>query len=229
MGGQVPNNLALRCHEAGMRILGTSPRSHRPRREPRTASRVCSTSSGSTSPPWRELTSVEDSPAVRRRARLPGARAAVIRAVRGGDGGRRKRRGAQRPSSTRRSKISPDHPVVVSKFIENAKEIDVDAVARDGELVCWAVSEHVENAGVHSGDATLVLPPQRTYLETMRRIRGHHDTGGGVAEHHRAVQHPVPRQGQRRHGDRVQPARLAVVSVRLQGAASATSSTSPPG
>jgi carbamoyl-phosphate synthase large subunit len=67
--------------------------------------------------------------------------------------------------------VSPDYPVVVSKFIENAKEIDVDAVARDGELVCWAVSEHVENAGVHSGDATLVLPPQRTYLETMRRIR----------------------------------------------------------
>lgn len=69
------------------------------------------------------------------------------------------------------SQISPDQPVVVSKFIQNAKEIDVDAVARDGELVCWAVSEHVENAGVHSGDATLVLPPQRTYLETMRQIR----------------------------------------------------------
>jgi carbamoyl-phosphate synthase large subunit len=67
--------------------------------------------------------------------------------------------------------ISPDHPVVVSKFVEDAKEIDVDAVSRDGEIVCWAVSEHVENAGVHSGDATLVLPPQRTYLETMRRIR----------------------------------------------------------
>jgi carbamoyl-phosphate synthase large subunit len=69
------------------------------------------------------------------------------------------------------AEISPDQPVVVSKFVENAKEIDIDAVARDGELVCWAVSEHVENAGVHSGDATLVLPPQRTYLETMRRIR----------------------------------------------------------
>ena len=67
--------------------------------------------------------------------------------------------------------ISPDYPVVVSKFVENAKEIDIDAVARNGELVGWAVSEHVENAGVHSGDATLVLPPQRTYLETMRRIR----------------------------------------------------------
>ena len=61
--------------------------------------------------------------------------------------------------------------MVVSKFVENAKEIDVDAVARAGKIVCGAVSEHVENAGVHSGDATLVLPPQRTYLETMRRIR----------------------------------------------------------
>src|SRR5439155_16652182 len=63
------------------------------------------------------------------------------------------------------------YPVVISKFIENARELEMDAVACNGELVVSAISEHVENAGVHSGDATLVLPPQRTYLETMRRIR----------------------------------------------------------
>ena len=67
--------------------------------------------------------------------------------------------------------VSSDHPTVVSKFLENAKEIEFDAVARDGEIIVYAISEHVENAGVHSGDATLVLPPQRTYLETMRRIK----------------------------------------------------------
>jgi carbamoyl-phosphate synthase large subunit len=71
----------------------------------------------------------------------------------------------------RATHVSPLHPVVISKFLENARELELDAVASRGELVVSAVSEHVENAGVHSGDATLVLPPQRTYLETVRRIR----------------------------------------------------------
>ncbi|MCK5139579.1 MAG: ATP-grasp domain-containing protein, partial [Thermodesulfovibrionia bacterium] len=69
------------------------------------------------------------------------------------------------------SKVGKEHPVVVSKFITGAKEIEMDAVADKGNLVCWAISEHVENAGVHSGDATIVLPPQRLYLETTRRIK----------------------------------------------------------
>ena len=67
--------------------------------------------------------------------------------------------------------VSPEHPVVISKFLVNAKELEFDAVAQNGEIVCSAISEHVENAGVHSGDATLVLPAQRTYLETMRQIK----------------------------------------------------------
>jgi carbamoyl-phosphate synthase large subunit len=71
----------------------------------------------------------------------------------------------------RATRVSPRHPVVISKFLENARELEMDAVACRGKLVVSAVSEHVENAGVHSGDATLVLPPQRTYLETVRRIR----------------------------------------------------------
>src|SRR3989442_439644 len=69
------------------------------------------------------------------------------------------------------AQVSPRHPVVISKFIENAKELDMDAVACQGRVLLSAISEHVENAGVHSGDATLVLPPQRTYLETMRRLK----------------------------------------------------------
>jgi carbamoyl-phosphate synthase large subunit len=71
----------------------------------------------------------------------------------------------------RAARVSPEHPTVVSKFIENAKEIEFDGVAKDGEVVVYAVSEHVENAGVHSGDATLVFPAQRMYLETTRQIR----------------------------------------------------------
>jgi len=69
------------------------------------------------------------------------------------------------------SEISKDYPVVISKFITGAKEIEIDAVANGGNLYCYAISEHIENAGVHSGDASMVLPPQRTYLETMRRIK----------------------------------------------------------
>ena len=67
--------------------------------------------------------------------------------------------------------VSSDHPVVISKFIENAREIEIDGVAQKGKLVIYAISEHVENAGTHSGDATVVLPPQRTYLETIRRAK----------------------------------------------------------
>jgi carbamoyl-phosphate synthase large subunit len=69
------------------------------------------------------------------------------------------------------TEVSKENPVVISKFITDAREIEADAVADNGDLFCYAISEHVENAGVHSGDATLVLPPQRTYLETMRRVK----------------------------------------------------------
>ena len=80
--------------------------------------------------------------------------------------------GAQlRAFLSRAALVTPEHPVVISKFEESAKEIEVDAVAHDGKVVLYAISEHVENAGVHSGDATIVLPPQRLYLETIRRVK----------------------------------------------------------
>ncbi len=169
MGGQVPNNLAMNCFHAGMRVLGTAPRDV-DRAENRHTFSSLLEEIGVPQPEWRELTSLEESIAfahdvgypvlIRPSYVLSGAAMAV--AV------------SDRELETYLGKaveISPDYPVVISKFVENAKEIDVDAVAQDGSVVCWAVSEHVENAGVHSGDATLVLPPQRTYLETMRRIR----------------------------------------------------------
>ncbi len=169
MGGQVPNNLAVPCMEAGLRVLGTSPKDI-DRAENRHIFSSLLDELGVLQPAWRELTSMDEirqftdavgyPVLIRPSYVLSGAAMAVA---------------VNEQQLTRflgkAVDISPDHPVVVSKFIENAKEIDVDAVARDGEIVCWAVSEHVENAGVHSGDATLVLPPQRTYLETMRRIR----------------------------------------------------------
>ncbi len=169
MGGQVPNNLAVPCGDAGMRVLGTSPRSI-DRAENRHHFSSLLEEIGVPQPAWQELTSLDETiqfaseqgyPVIVRPSYvLSGAAMAVA--------------GNDEELTTYLSNaeaISPDYPVVVSKFVENAKEIDIDAVARNGELVGWAVSEHVENAGVHSGDATLVLPPQRTYLETMRRIR----------------------------------------------------------
>ncbi len=169
MGGQVPNNLAMPCLEANMRVLGTSPRDI-DRAENRHIFSSLLDELEVVQPAWRELSSMDEIRSfvddvgypvlIRPSYVLSGAAMAV--AVND------KQLSAFLEKAV---DISPDHPVVVSKFVENAREIDVDAVARDGKIVCWAVSEHVENAGVHSGDATLVLPPQRTYLETMRRIR----------------------------------------------------------
>jgi carbamoyl-phosphate synthase large subunit len=168
-GGQIPMNLAMPCQRAGLRVLGTSP-ADVDRAENRHRFSSLLEELGIPQPQWRELTTVEDACAFAREVGFPvivrpsyvlsGAAMAV--AV------DEPQLGEYLGNAVR---VSPDHPVVVSKFIENAKEIDVDAVAENGEVRHLAVSEHVENAGVHSGDATLVLPPQRTYLETMRRVQ----------------------------------------------------------
>ncbi|MBD3257347.1 carbamoyl-phosphate synthase (glutamine-hydrolyzing) large subunit [candidate division GN15 bacterium] len=176
VGGQVPNSLAMTCAEHDLRVLGTSPQNI-DRAENRHKFSSLLEEMDLPQPPWRELTSMEEISSfvedvgypviIRPSYVLSGAAMAVA----GSDE-------ELETFLTKAADVSPDHPVVVSKFIQNAKEIDIDAVARDGEIVCFAVSEHVENAGVHSGDATLVLPPQRTYLETMRRI---HKVGALVA------------------------------------------------
>ena len=88
--------------------------------------------------------------------------------------------------------VSEDHPVVVSKFIEHAKEIEMDAVAKNGEVIAYAISEHIEFAGVHSGDATIQFPPQKLYVETVRRCKR-----VGRASHQWSVQHPVHGSRQR--------------------------------
>jgi carbamoyl-phosphate synthase large subunit len=168
VGGQGANNLALPLYEAGVRILGTSPLSIDMAENRREFSRLLDRESIE-QPLWNELITPDEAAAFANAAGYPvlvrpsyvlsGAAMSVA------SNDAELARFLQRATT-----VSPEHPVVISKFMEDAKELEMDAVARDGVLVASAISEHVENAGVHSGDATLVLPPQRTYLETMRRI-----------------------------------------------------------
>jgi carbamoyl-phosphate synthase large subunit len=170
MGGQVPNNLATRLHRAGVRILGTDP-GNIDRAENRQTFSALLDELGIDQPAWRHVTEASSAERiveelggfpvlVRPSYVLSGAAMSI----------------AHEPNELRRilaraKRVSPDHPVVVSKFETRAREIEIDAVADRGELVLWAISEHVEDAGVHSGDATLVLPPQGIYISTIRRVR----------------------------------------------------------
>jgi carbamoyl-phosphate synthase large subunit len=168
VGGQIPNNLALELHEAGVRILGTSPIDI-DRAEDRHKFSTLLDNINVDQPPWREIASVTDAvtfaegigyPVLLRPSYvLSGAAMGVATSARECE-----------LFLNKAAEVSPRHPVVVSKYFENTKEIEVDAVASSGEVLTLAVIEHVENAGVHSGDATLVFPPQRTYLETIRKI-----------------------------------------------------------
>jgi carbamoyl-phosphate synthase large subunit len=169
VGGQIPNTLALPLEAAGVRVLGTPPASIDAAEDRHKFSHLLD-QLGIAQPAWKELVTLEEAiefahcvgypVLVRPSYVLSGAAMSV--ATNDAELTRVLDRAAQ---------VSEQYPVVLSKFIEQAKELEMDAVARHGELVVWAIAEHVEHAGVHSGDATLVLPPQRTYLETMRRIK----------------------------------------------------------
>jgi carbamoyl-phosphate synthase large subunit len=169
MGGQTPNTIAAALHRAGIRVLGTSVASIDQAEDRHKFSALCD-KLDIHQPPWSEVTSVADAlrfaaavgypVLVRPSYVLSGAAMAVA-----------ENDDQLREVLQRAAEVSPEHPTVVSKFITGAKEIEIDAVAADGAVHVYALSEHIENAGVHSGDATLVLPPQRTYLETIRRAR----------------------------------------------------------
>ncbi len=169
MGGQIPNNLALKLYQNGVTILGTSPEKIDNAEDRRKFSSLLD-QLGVDQPEWKELSTLEEAKTFAREVGYPvlvrpsyvlsGAAMAV--ALNDDELSRYLAAAAR---------ISSEYPIVMSKFLENAKEIEMDAVAHNGQIVAHAISEHVENAGVHSGDATLVLPPQRTYLETIRRIR----------------------------------------------------------
>ncbi|MBN2357097.1 carbamoyl-phosphate synthase (glutamine-hydrolyzing) large subunit [candidate division KSB1 bacterium] len=169
MGGQIPNNLALRLHRAGVRVLGTSALSIDNAEDRHKFSRLLDELEID-QPAWAELTSIKKAKQFAAKVGFP----VLVRPSYVLSGA------AMSVASNdlelekflnRAALISTDHPVVISKFIENAKEIEIDAVGHEGDLLVYAISEHVENAGVHSGDATMVLPPQRTYLETTRRVK----------------------------------------------------------
>jgi len=169
MGGQTPNNLALKLHKIDVKILGTSPESI-DMAENRSIFSAMLDELEIEQPVWSKLNTLEDAlqfankvgypVLVRPSYVLSGAAMAIAT-------GDYELTGFLQKAVD----VSPEHPVVISKFLVNAKELEFDAVAQNGEIVCSAISEHVENAGVHSGDATLVLPAQRTYLETMRQIK----------------------------------------------------------
>lgn len=169
MGGQVANNLALPLENMGARILGTSPKQI-DRAEDRHKFSSMLDSLKIDQPEWSELTSLEEAKTFADKVTYP----VLIRpsyVLSGAAMGVATGEKELENFLAKAEKLSEDHPVVISKFISNSKEIEVDAVAKNGEIIAQAISEHVENAGVHSGDATLVLPPQRTYLETIRQVR----------------------------------------------------------
>jgi len=169
MGGQTPNNLAMKLHNADVKILGTSPVQIDNAESRHKFSHILD-SINVDQPDWSELTSLQEAKEFSKKVGYPvlirpsyvlsGAAMSIVL-----------NEDELEFYLNKASEISSEHPVVISKFITDAKEIEVDAVASGGELFCYAISEHVENAGVHSGDATIVLPPQRTYLETMRRVK----------------------------------------------------------
>jgi carbamoyl-phosphate synthase large subunit len=170
VGGQLPQNIALRLQETGRaHVLGTDPKDIDKAEDRHKFSQILD-DIGVDQPAWKELTSVAEAQAfaeevsypvlVRPSYVLSGAAMSVIR---GQDELKDKLESA--------SSVSPDHPVVITKFIEGAMEIDVDAVGSAGKLIIHAVSEHVENAGVHSGDATLVIPPATLDDRTMARVK----------------------------------------------------------
>ncbi len=169
VGGQIPNNLATRLDEQHVNILGTSAQSI-DNAEDRNKFSAMLDRLGIDQPRWRELTSLSDIERfidevgypvlVRPSYVLSGAAMNVC----------------SNPDELERflrlaANVSKQHPVVVTEFIQNAKEIEMDAVAQNGEIKVYAISEHIEYAGVHSGDATIQFPPQKLYVETMRRIK----------------------------------------------------------
>ncbi len=168
-GGQIPNNLALKLHKVGVKILGTSPEDI-DRAEDRHVFSKLLDKLGVEQPTWSELTTEAEAAKTALKIGYP----VLVRPSYVLSGAAMKvayDEGALKEFLKRAAAVSSEHPVVISKFIENAREIEIDGVAQRGALAIYAISEHVENAGTHSGDATVVLPPQRTYLETIRRAK----------------------------------------------------------
>lgn len=168
MGGQTPNNIALPLLRSGVKVLGTSPEMIDTAEDRYKFSRMLDRM-GVDQPTWKELTSFEEARAFCEKVSYP----VLVRPsyVLSGAAMNTVYSATDLESYLQQAAdVSREHPVVITKYIENAKEIEMDAVAKDGVLVCHFISEHVENAGVHSGDATLILPPQDLEPTTIKRI-----------------------------------------------------------
>ena len=168
-GGQIPNNLAMKLAEQHVSLLGTKAEDI-DGAEDRAKFSEMLTRHGINQPEWSALTSMEDIDDFIARVGFPVLvrpsyvlSGAAMNVCSNEEELKRFLRLA--------ANVSEDHPVVVSKFIEHAKEIEMDAVAKNGEILAYAISEHIEFAGVHSGDATIQFPPQKIYVETVRRIK----------------------------------------------------------
>jgi carbamoyl-phosphate synthase large subunit len=169
VGGQIANNLALPLHKAGYPVLGTPP-PQIDQAEDRKKFSAMLNKLGIDQPAWQEVSSLKSAKTFADRVGYP----VIIRPsyVLSGGAMNVAVSEAELDFFVREAAfVSQDHPVVISKFVTNAKEIEIDGVAKDGRLVIFAISEHIENAGVHSGDATVVFPAQRLYLETVRQAR----------------------------------------------------------
>ena len=169
MGGQIPNNLAMRLYRNNATVLGTSPLSIDNAENRHKFSALCD-KFGIDQREWSEASSANEAEKFAEKVDYPvlirpsyvlsGAAMAVAF-----------NRSELHKYLEKATEVSKEHSVVVSKFITNAKEIEIDAVAYKGEILIYAISEHVENAGIHSGDATMILPPQFSYLETIKRVK----------------------------------------------------------
>lgn len=168
-GGQIPNNLAMKLDEQHVPILGTKAEDI-DHAEDRAKFSAMLTEHHINQPEWSALTSMEDIDRFVDRVGFP----VLVRpsyVLSGAAMNICSNRDELERFLRLAANVSEDHPVVVSKFIEHAKEIEMDAVAKNGEIVAYAISEHIEFAGVHSGDATIQFPPQKLYVETVRRIK----------------------------------------------------------
>lgn len=170
MGGQLPNNIAIRLHKAGARILGTSPESIDTAEDRRKFSALLD-QLGVDQPKWAHVVEATDAEEI---VRALGGYPVLVRPSYVLSGAAMSV--AHEPNELARileraKAISPEHPVVISSFWSHSREVELDAVADDGEIVLSAITEHVEDAGVHSGDATLVMPPQSLTIATIRRVK----------------------------------------------------------
>ncbi len=168
-GGQIPNNLAMWLDAENVPILGTSAKDI-DNAEDRAKFSAMLTERGINQPEWSALTSMEDIGKFVDRVGFP----VLVRpsyVLSGAAMNVCSNEDELKKFLQLAANVSVDHPVVVSKFIEHAKEIEMDAVAKNGEILAYAISEHIEFAGVHSGDATIQFPPQKLYVETVRRIK----------------------------------------------------------